>query len=81
MSSLVRADNVFCGLEKWNPLAIDMISLWGLTTFDICGFRGVTSLALTTLGESVRFLPLIFAVFGLLVTLMGRKWRHSDFGR
>jgi hypothetical protein len=32
-----------------------MISQWGLTTVDICGFRGVTTLALTTHGKALGF--------------------------
>jgi hypothetical protein len=48
LSSLVEAINVFRGLEKYDSLALENISLWGYTTFDICCFRGVTVLAVTT---------------------------------
>jgi hypothetical protein len=47
MSSLVRAINVFCGLEKYDSSAQDYMLLWGITPFDICCFRGLTALALT----------------------------------
>jgi hypothetical protein len=40
---------VFCDLEKYDYLALDNISVWGVTTFDIDCFRGLTALALTTL--------------------------------
>jgi hypothetical protein len=52
MSSIVRSVNVFCGLEKYDYLALDKISLWGATTFDVGCFRGVTILALTTLVQA-----------------------------
>jgi hypothetical protein len=55
MSSLVRATNVFCGLEKQNSSALDIISLWSVTTFDICCFRGVTALAITTHVKALGF--------------------------
>jgi hypothetical protein len=48
-SSLVRAFNVFCGLEMYDYLALNETSLYGVTTIDICCFRGVTALALITL--------------------------------
>jgi hypothetical protein len=54
MSSLVRAVNVFCGLEKYDYLALYTTSLWGFT-FDICCFRGATVLALTTLVKALGF--------------------------
>jgi hypothetical protein len=41
--------------RKVELFTLDIESLWGLTTFDICGFRGVTSLALTTHGKALGF--------------------------
>jgi hypothetical protein len=38
----------FC-LEKYDYLALDKISLWGVTAVDNCCFGGVIALALTTL--------------------------------
>jgi hypothetical protein len=55
LSSFVRAFNVFCGLEKYDYLALNETSLDGITTLDICCFRGVTVLALTTLEKTLRF--------------------------
>jgi hypothetical protein len=46
---------VFCGLEKYDYLALDIISLWGLTTVDIGRFRGVTALALITFVKAPGF--------------------------
>jgi hypothetical protein len=60
LSSLVRAVIVFCGLEKQNSVALDIISVWGFTTIDICDFRGVTALAGSyNPWERARFLPII----------------------
>jgi hypothetical protein len=42
LSSLVRAVNVFCGLEKLDYFVLDNITI-GVTTVDICCFRGVTA--------------------------------------
>jgi hypothetical protein len=55
LSSLVIAVNVFCGLEKYDYLALDNISLWGVATVDICCFRGMTALALTTRVKALSF--------------------------
>jgi hypothetical protein len=54
-SSLVRAFNVFCGLEKYDYLALNETSHYSVTTFDICCFRGVTALALTALEKTLGF--------------------------
>jgi hypothetical protein len=54
-SSLVRAFNVFSGLEKCDYLAMNETSHYGVTTFDFCCFRGVTALALTILGKTLGF--------------------------
>jgi hypothetical protein len=55
MSSLVRTVNVFCGLENYDYLALNKISLWGVTTVGICCFQGVIALALTTLVKALGF--------------------------
>jgi hypothetical protein len=48
MSSLVRAIYVFCDLKKYDFERKSETRFYGDTTFDICGFRGLTSKALTT---------------------------------
>jgi hypothetical protein len=53
--SLVRAFNVFIGLEKDDCLALNETSLCGVTTFDICCFRGVTALTITTPEKTLGF--------------------------
>jgi hypothetical protein len=55
MSSLARAVNMLCGLEKYDYLALDKNLLWGVTIVDICCFRGVTALALTTFVKAPGF--------------------------
>jgi hypothetical protein len=55
LRSLVRAVNMFCGLKKYDYLALDKISLWGITTVVICCFRGVTALALTPVVKALGF--------------------------
>jgi hypothetical protein len=51
-SSLLRAFNVICGLEKCDGLALNETSLYGVKCFDFCCFRGVTALALTTIEKT-----------------------------
>jgi hypothetical protein len=91
MSLLVRAVNMYCGLEKQNSSALHYISLWGFKTVDLqfsrCDCTGCYSPR-----ESARILPLKFAVFFLLVTVkpfseakVDLNLSHSltphDFGR
>jgi hypothetical protein len=47
LRSLVKAVSVFCGLEKYDFLALDNISQWGVKNVDICSYRDVTAMALT----------------------------------
>jgi hypothetical protein len=54
-SSLVIAINVFCDLEKYDYIALNETSLYGVTSVDICCFRGVTALALITLEKTLGF--------------------------
>jgi hypothetical protein len=45
--------NLFCGLVKYDYLALNETSLDGFTTVDFCCSRGVTALALTTLEKTL----------------------------
>jgi hypothetical protein len=64
----VRAVYVFCGLEKSDYLALDNISLWGVTNVDICCFRGVSALPVATHGcENARFMTINLNALGRFV--------------
>jgi hypothetical protein len=60
---------VFGVLEKYDYLALDIISLWGFTTVDICCFRGVTALAFKTHRKAVGF----FHQFQVVITESNAK--------
>jgi hypothetical protein len=80
-SSLVRAINVICGLEKYDYLALNETSLHGVKTFDICSYRGVPALALKTLWKHAGFMPLIHIYLKLVrIGSPGStsRWKFAD---
>jgi hypothetical protein len=75
LRSLMRAVNVFCGLKNYDYLALDTIPLWGFTTVDICCFRGVTALVLTTLVKALGFRHYSLIVFHCHFASIWCRWR------